>query len=66
MAPDDVVIETVQLVASEATWRRRYSLDPDRPPIDEFYERRYEGAQAVPVDHRLDTEQRDPAGVAAA
>ncbi len=66
LAPDGVSIETVQFVASEATWRQRFSSDPERPPIDDFYEDRYAGANATPADHRLSTDDRMPREVASA
>jgi 2-phosphoglycerate kinase len=64
LTPADVVVETVQLVASEDRWRARFESDR-RPPIDAFYESRYAGAQSTPADHRIDTDDCDPEQVAA-
>ena len=66
LAPEGVSIETVQLVAEEPAWRRRFSSDPERAPIDSFYERRFAEANATPADHRLVTDDRTPKEIAAA
>lgn len=65
LAPEEATIETVQLLASEPIWRRRFEEDHERPPIDAFFESRYVGAQATPTDHRIETDRRDPEEVAA-
>jgi predicted kinase len=66
LAPDGVRTTTVQLRSSEATWRTRFSADPDRPPIDAFYTDRYRAAQATPADHVIETDDLDAPAVARA
>ncbi|SEE93227.1 hypothetical protein [Jiangella alba] len=65
LAPSGTPTTTVQLLAGEPGWRQRFTADPDRPPVDDFYLGRYAGAQATPADHRIDTDGRDIAAVAA-
>ncbi|MBB5789488.1 AAA family ATPase [Jiangella mangrovi] len=65
LAPPGALPTTVQLVVGETEWRRRFEADPDRPPIDDFFRDRYAGAQKTPSDHRIETDRRDVAGVAA-
>ena len=64
LAPPGVAVQTIQLIASEATWRARFEGDPNRPPIDAFFESRYAAAQVTPVDHRICTDDLDAASIA--
>lgn len=62
--PEGVDVVTAQLVADEATWRRRFADDPRRPRLTPFFEGHSAQAQAVPATHVLDTSASDAAAVA--
>lgn len=64
LVPAEATVVSIQLHAEIATWRGRYEQDPERPPIDGFFESRYTAAQATAVDHTIDTDGLDPMEVA--
>jgi len=66
LAPDGVKVASVQLLAGEEEWRRRWAADTTRPPIDEFFEDRYRTAQATPADFAVETDGLDAAATARA
>jgi hypothetical protein len=64
LLPAGTAAVSVQLHASEGTWRRRFEADPERPPVSEFYQHRYEQAQDVAADHVVDTDGLTPGEIA--
>lgn len=64
LLPAGTAAVSVQLHASQGTWRRRCAADPERPLISEFYQDRYEQAQAAAADHVADTSGLTPAQIA--
>lgn len=64
--PLGTTTRTVQLRATEGAWRARFDADPLRPPIDRFFEDRYNSAQRTPADHLVETDGKDAHAVACA
>lgn len=55
---------SIQLHAAWEAWRRRFEADPERGGLNEFYQRRYEAAQATPCDHVVQIDGLAPVDVA--
>jgi hypothetical protein len=66
LAPEKSTFVSVQLIATERAWRDRFTSDPTRPAINEFFERRYLEADVTAVDHRVGTDDLDAPAVAEA
>lgn len=64
LLPEHTLQTSVQLLAEPATWRHRFERDPDRPPVDEFFEQRYGEAQTTAADHLIQTDGLKPIDVA--
>jgi len=64
LLPHGALLQTIQLLASERSWRKRFEGDADRPAIDDFYVRRFTEAQATPADHSVATDHLTPQEVA--
>jgi hypothetical protein len=64
LLPPSATSVSVQLLATQETWRGRFEADPERGGIDEYYEGRYASAQDTPADHVIVTDGLTPIEVA--
>lgn len=64
LLPPAVTSVSVQLLASQEAWRRRFEADPERGEVNEFYRGQYASAQDTPADHVIETDDLTPIEVA--
>jgi hypothetical protein len=64
LLPPGSKITSVQLRAGHEAWTRRFTADPERPSLNDNYERGYTACQAVPGDHVVETDGLTPIEVA--
>ena len=64
LLPPSVTSLSVQLLASQEAWRRRFEADPERGEVNEFYQGQYASAQGTPADHVIKTDDLTPIEVA--
>ncbi|MFE0023298.1 AAA family ATPase [Amycolatopsis sp. NPDC059021] len=64
LLPAGTTAVSIHLRAGYDTWHRRFEADPARPPVNEFFQARYEAAQATAADHAIDTDDLTPMEVA--
>jgi hypothetical protein len=64
LLPPGSKITSVQLRAGHEAWARRFTADPERPSLNDDYEKGYTACQAVPGDHVVETDGLTPIEVA--
>jgi hypothetical protein len=64
LLPPGSKVTSVQLRAGHEAWARRFTADPERPSLNDNYERGYTACQAVPGDHVVETDGLTPIEVA--
>jgi hypothetical protein len=64
LLPPGSKITSVQLRAGHEVWTRRFTADPERPSLNDDYEKGYRACQAVPGDHVVETDGLTPIEVA--
>ena len=63
LAPEGAGVTTVQLTATEPTWRHRFTCDPLRNPITDIDVQRWADHRTVGSDHVIATDGLDAATV---